>query len=150
MSTSLHKILYFDLSSTVHSHYIRISTKISKSLYTSGYVNLYEVVTTPYKYFLKTTFLTSSQLNSLETYLSTYDLYIGMSHQDLSNILRQKSRNYYDCVVLPPIVSQIRAHSNFSDINLTHEFFAIYGKDECDSNLDPKSLALYYRYYQYL
>lgn len=128
----------------------QIESKITKSLYASGYLNYYEVVNTPLDYFIKSTNLTTSQLNSIQRALSVYDLHIGISFQDLTTAITKHSKNQYKDRVVTPILKHLHAQELCSQITLIHEQMFIYGEKAVTDNLDDKSLYLYYRYVRYL
>ena len=147
----VYKFLFEQFNSyTYTTPSFNINSKIIKSLYNSGYKNFYEVVNTPLDYFVRSINFTTPQLNHIHKLLSTYDLHIGMSHQELSAAIRQHCRDEYKSRVVIPILTHVKEQKEYFNVIFTHEQIMLYGEDLVIDNLSDSSLYNYYRYSKYL
>ena len=147
-SSYVYQFLFAKFNSCAYS--FKINSEIIKSLYNSGYINFYEIVNTPLDYFVPSTKFTTSQLNHIQKLLSTYDLHIGMSPQELSAAIKKHCKDQYKSRIVLPILTHLEDQKNYSDVIFTHEQIMLYGQDLIIDNLSDSSLCNYYRYSKYL
>lgn len=92
---TIYKFLYKDIRKMRYSETISLTPAIINKFYQSGYINLYEIITTSCKDLSITTSVSKSKLYSIDKQLRCLNLHLGMSPQSLDSITSSLYKDYY-------------------------------------------------------
>jgi hypothetical protein len=155
----INKFLYTNFNSPYHT-FSFISSKTKQCLIKAGYLNFYEIVIRSLDEFQYTHFPGGSY-GPIHRSLSVYNLYVGMSPQELSDVLRKHSRDHYNNKIIPPIRQRIREDIRQDNLRkeelIRHQEYRktvldilylefTYGSKLLEENLDSDTLYEYFDY----
>ena len=103
---SIYKFLYEDIR-TVTNNNFTLSTTLRNKFYEAGYLNFYEIITTPADHLKKNAHITDSVFNQLNKKLSRIHLYLDMSDETLNWFIKYYYNNYYDKLIPRLQIKQI-------------------------------------------
>ena len=155
----INKFLYTNFNCPYHT-FSSLTSETKKSLIKAGYLNFYEIVITSLDQFQYTHFPRRFH-GPIHGSLSVYNLQIGMSSQDLSDVLRKHSRDHYNNKIIPPIRQRIREDIRQDNLrkqeDIHHQEYRktvldilylefTYGSKLLEENLDSDTLYEYFNY----
>lgn len=155
----INKFLYTNFNCPYHT-FSGVSSKTKQYLFNAGYLNFYEILTTSLDKLENTQFPRGS-FGSIHRALSVYNLRIGMSFQELSDALREHSRDHYNSKIIPPIRQRIREDIRQDNLrkqeDILHQEYRktvldilylefTYGSKLLEENLDSDTLHKYFNY----
>lgn len=155
----INKFLYTNFNSPYHT-FSRLTSTTKQYLLQAGYLNFYEYVTASPDSFDYCR-IPGSSYRSILKCLSVYNLQIGMSPQELSDVLRKHSRDHYNNKIIPPIRQRIREDIREDNLRkeeiIRHQEYRktvldilylefTYGSKLLEENLDSDTLYEYFHY----
>jgi hypothetical protein len=134
---TIYKFLYKDIRTMRYSETITLTPAIINKFYQSGYINLYEIVTTSLQDLLKTTSVSKTKLDNLNKQLRCLNLYLGMSPQSLDLITSSLYKDYYKYTV--PLLY----YKNISNYIQTVETYDTYASIDYVASFKQKLAQAY-------
>lgn len=95
---SIYKFLYEDIRK-VQNRSITINSSVRNKFYQAGYINFYEIITTPVKHLNETTSIATAQLNQLDKQLRRINLSLDISQEILNWVLTSYYSEYYNKLI---------------------------------------------------
>jgi hypothetical protein len=136
---SIYNFLYEDIR-TVTTNSFTLSNSLRNKFYEAGYLNFYEIITTPTNQLKKNAHITDSIFNQLNKKLSRIHLYLDISDETLNWIIKYYYTEYYNKLIPILRIKQIHravynqtlalhpAKQMLSKIPGTLEYFHATGK----------------------
>ena len=95
---SIYKFLYEDIR-TVTNNNFTLSITLRNKFYEAGYLNFYEIITTPADHLKKNAHITDSIFNQLNKKLSRIHLHLDMSDETLNWFIKYYYTEYYHALI---------------------------------------------------
>ena len=134
---TIYKFLYKDIREMRYSQAISLTPAIINKFYQSGYINMYEIVTTSFQDLHIKTSVSKSKLSNMNKQLRCLNLYLGMSPQSLDSITSSLYKDYYKHTV--PLLY----YKNISNYIQTVETYDLYSSIDYVASLKQKLTQAY-------
>jgi hypothetical protein len=95
---SIYKFLYEDIR-TVTNNNFTLSITLRNKFYEAGYLNFYEIITTPTEQLKKNAHITDANVNQLNKKLSHVYLSLGMSKEIFDWVIKYYYTEYYNALI---------------------------------------------------
>jgi hypothetical protein len=134
---TIYKFLYKDIRTMRYCETVTFTPAVINKFYQSGYINLYEIITTSFKDLSITTSVSKGKLYSMDKQLRCLNLHLGMSPQSLDLITSSLYKDYYKYTV--PLLH----YRNISNYIRTVETYDIYASIDYISSFKQKLAQAY-------
>jgi hypothetical protein len=95
---SIYKFLYEDIR-TVTNNNFTLPNSLRNKFYEAGYLNFYEIITTPIEHLKKNAHITDAKVNQLNKKLSHVYLSLGMSKETFDWVIKYYYTEYYHALI---------------------------------------------------